>query len=138
MKKKRIILLCVIGIILIGAVLIWSPWEKAPLADLKADEIISIEVYAIPPNESIVVEDRAMIEEITRTLKEIVVYQRVIDFGISGGQGVRYTISFESGDIMEVTQFGLQMGIDGQRYKGEYEPSENLNRLANEILKTGF
>ena len=131
-------MLCAAVIILTGAVLIWSPWEKAPFADLKANEIISIEVYAIPPNESIVVEDRAVIEEITSALNEVIVYQRIIDLGISGGQGVRYTISFESGDTMEVTQFGQQMGIDGQRYKGEYEPSENLNRLANEILKTGF
>ena len=125
--KKRIISLCAIGIILISAVLIWSPWEKAPLADLKADEIISIEVYATPPNESIIVEDRAMIEEITSALNEVVVYKRVIDLGMSGGQGVRYTISFEFGDTMEVPQFGQQMGIDEQRYKGEYlNPARTL------------
>ena len=138
MQKKRIILLCTTVVILIGVVLFWSPWEKAPLADLRAEEIVSIEVYAIPPNESKLVDDRTLIEEITISLKDVVTYQRSSGASNMGGQLVRYTVHFESGAMIEIGAYNPFVSIDGQYYKTKYEPCERLNSLGNRILETRF
>ena len=49
------------------------------------------------------------------------------------GQAVIFRITYADGTSVTVEPMGNLMQIDGVRYKAKYEPSEELNRFANQI-----
>jgi len=113
--------------------------SQMPFSELSPDDISSIIVYAIPPDETVTVDDMAQIETIVEILKTVVIYQKSDEWKKpSGGQGVTFTINKANGNVLIVRPYGQQLIIDGQGYRTEYQPSENLNRIANTVLNTPF
>ena len=110
-----------------------------PFSELSSDDISSISVYAIPPDETVTVDDMAQIETIVEILRTVVIYQESDEWKEpSGGQGVFFTITKTTGEVLVVRPYGQQLIIDEQGYRAEYQPSENLNRIASTVLDTPF
>lgn len=114
-----------------------NPSQK-PFNELSAEDISSISVFAIPPNETVLVDDMEQIEQIIEILKTVVVYQKSDEWRESDGQMVTFTINKTTGEQLEVSAYNPHLIIDGQGYITEYQPCENLNRIANTILGTRF
>ena len=112
--------------------------SQKPFSDLAANDISSISVFAIPPNETVLVDDIEQIEQIIDILNTVIIYQKSDGWKDTGGQMVTFTISKATGEVMEVSAYNPHLIIDGQGYKTEYQPCENLNRIANTILGTRF
>ena len=112
--------------------------SQKPFIDLNANDILSIYVHAIPPDETILLEDMETIEQIVDILRTVVVYQMSNGWRDRAGQSVTFTINKNTGDVVEVRPTGSFLIIDGQGYETEYQPSENLNRIANTLLDTPF
>jgi len=112
--------------------------SQMPFRELSADEISSISVYAVPPDETVTVDDIEQIETIVEILRTVVIYQKSDEWKGRTGQGVIFTITKTTGDVLVVRPYGQYLIIDGQGYRTEYQPSENLNRIANTVLGTSF
>jgi len=138
MSKKKIALFSTIAIVLlVGVCAFLSPWAKKPFANLNSEEIVSIAVCATPPNETKLIEDKDTIREIIDVLKTVEIYQKG-DYSDYSGQLVRFSLTMESGEIIEVGAYNPFIIIDGQAYKTKYKPCEKLNSLGNKLLRTGF
>jgi len=111
---------------------------QKPFSDLNADDILSVSVFAIPPNETVLVDDMEQIETIVEILNTVVIYQESGEWRDSAGQMVTFTIKKSTGGVIEVSAYNPHLIIDGQGYKTEYQPCENLNRIANTVLGTRF
>ena len=145
-KQKKAILigaaLLIIVIIAIAAIF-WRnnsilSISQNPFNDLNAADILSISVFAVPPNEIVLVDDMEQIEEIVCILKTVIVYQKSNEWKDSNGQMVTFTINKATGEVVEVSAYNPHLIINGQGYKTKYQPCENLNRIANTILNTRF
>ena len=149
-KHKKTIVICsvMLAIVILAIVLIKlgnnadfndnQEVSQKPFNDLSAEDILSITVFAIPPNETVLVDDMVEIEIIVEILRTVIIYQKSDEWKNTGGQGVTFTISKTTDEVVEVRPYGSYLIIDGQGYRTEYQPSENLNRIANTILDTPF
>lgn len=131
MKKKVVVL----SIIILTAILlmIFKPWGSKPFKELSIREIISVSVELTPGAKTIILNE-SQINELVESLQTVVIYNSIFkEFLV--GQHVCYIITKTDGTVLEVLPMGdlLQIGLDGTRYKTKYEPSEELNALANQI-----
>ena len=113
-------------------------FSQKPFNDLRVEDISSINVFAIPPNETVFIEDIGQIETIVEILRTVVIYQSSNEWKDSAGQMVTFTLNKATDEIIEVSAYNPHLIIDGQGYRTEYQPCENLNRIANTLLDTQF
>ena len=140
-KHKKSIITSLVLLIIVTVVIFWvnnRSNPQQPFSDLSVSDIYSISVYAIPPDKAIMVNDVEQTEAIVQILRTVVVYEKSNAWKKSSGQGVYFTVNKTSGEVVVVRPYGLHLIIDGQGYKTEYQPSENLNRIANTLLDTPF
>lgn len=105
-----------------------------PFKDLNTSEIAFINLYCIPPDVSIVIDDRKAIEEISAILQTIVEFEKDDTGREYDGQLVQFTLTMLSGEIIQVGVSNPFIIIDGQHYRTKYEPCEELNRIGNLLL----
>ena len=113
-------------------------FSQRPFNDLRTEDISSISVFAIPPNETVVIDDMEQIEIIVEILRTVVIYQSSDEWKDSAGQMVTFTLNKATDEVVEVSAYNPHLIIDGQGYRTEYQPCENLNRIANTLLDTQF
>ncbi len=143
-KHKRVIIICsVILIIVILSIAVYiignnSGFTQKPFNDLLSEDISSITVHAIPPDETVLIDNMEQVKEIVEILKTIVIYEKDDGWKNSAGQMVTFSIYKTNGEVVEVRAYNPHIIIDNQGYKTEYQLCENLNRIANTLLGTRF
>ena len=70
----------------------------------------------------------------TEHKKDIVIYNQDDSYTEYAGQAVVFSVTLLDGSQMEVTAYNPFVIIDGVGYKCKYEPCEELNDFANELL----
>ena len=105
MKKSKIL-----SIVLIFALAIWVLtyflYSDRPFETIDVKEIEEIKVYAIPPNEEVVL-DETEVERLIPLLQNL----KISNIG------------------------NVRIMIDGRNYRAEYESAEAINSFANKVLE---
>ena len=128
-------------IILVLVVLLFfyiSPYVKRPLKDIHLSEIESIVVAMPPRGGTVLVEDEDQLKILISALNQVEVFNRTIPPFMSLGQPVEFIINFNEARTLKVIEYGSYMKIGNNGYNAMRSPSQQLSRLANELLGTGF
>jgi len=134
--KRRYLALVLLLIAAAAAFALTRPKENRPFADLSAGEIERASVRLLPPDATFEL-TTAEIDELARTLRRVVIYERDEPAGTSNGQGVIYTLTLRDGTERTVVAYNPFLMVDGVWYRTKYAPCEALNALGNRIGKTG-
>ncbi len=133
MKKRKLIILAIILVIVAALFMIYKPWGEKPFKDLSVDEIQSVSVKLVPPDETFSL-SADEIEELANILNTAIIYNKDNSNNMYAGQAVIFEITKNDGTILEVNAYNPFLIIDGISYKTKYEPCEELNSLGNRIL----
>lgn len=133
--RKKTILLATLLIVLALVFIITMVLGARPFKKLSADEVASISVFAIPPEVTVLVEDRSQIQEIVRIINKVKTYEKSEEWREYSGQYVSFTLTMESGEQLEIAAYNPFIVINGQGYKTKYEPCQELNAIANKIIQ---
>jgi hypothetical protein len=131
MNRKRWGLL-ITGILLAAALLLYlKPWGSKPFADPTPEQIVSAEVFMIPPDQTIPLHDRDEIAELCEILKEITIYEADESGRDYAGQLVQAAIVLTGGTTHTIGAYGSFLFLNDTCYRTKYEPSEKLNSFGN-------
>ena len=131
-RKKRLLLLAFFVLAAAAALLHFRP--QTPLSHLQPDQIDTMFVYAMPPEEKVVLtgEQSAQAVELLQDLKISRKGYRLLG---AGGQTVKFTLVCKDGTGLEVVNFGnAVIYMNGQSYKAEYTSAHALSTFANQII----
>lgn len=131
-RKKRLLLLAFFVLAAVAALLHFRP--QTPLSHLRPDQIDTMFVYVMPPEEKVVLtgERSAQAVELLQDLKISRKGYRLLG---AGGQTVKFTLVCKDGTGLEVVNFGnAVIYINGQSYKAEYTSAHALSTFANQII----
>lgn len=131
-RKKRLLLLAFFVLAAAAALLHFRP--QTPLAHLQPDQIDTMFVYVMPPEEKVVLtgEQSAQAVELLQDLKISRKGYRLLG---AGGQTVKFTLVCKDGTGLEVVNFGnAVIYMNGQSYKAEYTSAHALSTFANQII----
>ena len=131
--KKKVWITVIILAVAAAVIAFLFTMGKRPFQDLEADEILSAKVTLAPPDKTLEIDD---IDELVGYLKDVVIYEVDNSYTEYGGQGVTFTLYFADGRQTEITAFAPFLIIDGTGYRTEYEPCNELNSYANELLNS--
>jgi hypothetical protein len=133
MNKKIII---VVSILVLGilTVILFSTFERKPFAKLSTSEIVSAELFIVPPDATITLTDKEDIVKLTDILNEIIIYREDNSGREYGGQLVQVTIELKNGETHTIGAYGSFLFLNGKCYRTKYEPSQRLNAFGNRIL----
>ena len=134
MSKKMIIVICIL-VLGILAVMLFGTFGRKPFAKLSASEIVSAELFIIPPDVTITITDKGDIVKLANILKEITIYREDNSGRDYDGQLVEVTIELKTGETHIIGAYGSFLFLNGKCYRTKYEPSEKLNAFGNRILK---
>lgn len=133
MSRKLIIVICILILgILTG--MLFSTLGRKPFAELSANEIVSVELFIIPPDEKVILTDKEDINELTNILKEVTIYREDDSGREYEGQLVQVTIELKNGETHTIGAYGSFLFLNGKCYRTKYEPSQKLNAFGNGIL----
>ena len=133
MKNKLIIATCVLVLGLLTFVLL-NAFGTKPFAKLFANEVVSAELFVVPPETTISLTDKEDIAELTDILNEIVIYREDNSGREYAGQLVQVTIILKNGETHTIGAYGSFLFLNGKCYRTKYEPSQKLNAFGNIIL----
>ena len=136
-SKKKILMILMLLVLIIVIILLLSSkgiLGKKPFKNLESSDILSISVFAIPPNKTVLINDNEHIKEITAILNTVVIYQRDDSGRDNFGQLVQYTLKMKDGSSLEVGAYNPFVFVNGKSYKTKYQPCENLNSLGNKLI----
>ena len=132
MKKKTwIILFISLVIILAIGIICYKSIGHRPYKSLEAVDIVSASVELLPPDEMVQIIE---IKELVEYLKEVVIYEQDDSWMEYAGQATVFTLTMADGTVEEVTAYNPFVIINGVGYRTKYEPCEQLNNLANQLL----
>ena len=135
-KKLPITIVFILTLVIVG--LTYFLYSDRPFKTITVKEIEEIKVYAIPPNEEVVL-GKTEVEKIIPLLQNLKISKPGYKVFASGGQTVTVTIKKTDGSIIEISNFGnVQIIIDGRSFRADYESAEAINNFANKVLETGF
>ncbi len=132
-KKKYIITACVLVLVILTFVLL-NTFGTKPFAKLSANEVVSAELFVVPPETTISLTDKDDIAELTDILNKIIIYQEDNSGREYDGQLVQVTIILENGERHIIGAYGSFLFLNGKCYRTKYEPSQKLNAFGNRIL----
>lgn len=138
MRKTRMLLAGTIGAVIIAVAVVWmlvSLVGEKPLHSLQADQVRSMEVTVLPPNRTKIIEDPDKIKLVVKALQNVKVYGKSGKWREQNGQFVQFSLELESGETIRIGAFNPFLVLDGQGFKTKYGPCEELNRLANQLVK---
>ncbi|NLO82914.1 MAG: hypothetical protein GX094_07650 [Clostridiales bacterium] len=133
MSKKMIIVICIL-VLGILAVMLFGTFGRKPFAKLSASEIVSAELFIIPPDVTITITDKGDIVKLANILKEITIYREDNSGRDYDGQLVEVTIELKTGETHIIGAYGSFLFLNGKCYRTKYEPSQKLNAFGNGIL----
>ena len=137
MKRKILVNAAIVLAVALLVFIGFSVIGRQPFKNMKSDEIQSVSIRLLPPNETMEL-SREEIEELVILLQQVKIYNPNWLHLTSGGQSNIMTITYQDGSVKEANQFGSTLIINGQGYRAEYEPNEALNQFANKLFNTGF
>lgn len=133
---KKIIRITIGAIVILGVILVIglniNNSERKPLKNLDANEVVSIEAAALPPNEIKYINQSEDIIKIIDKLKKVVVSERVKQNEYAG-QVIMYTLIMKGGSKREVMISNPIVRIDGVFYKVKYDSTDDLANLYNKL-----
>ncbi|MFA9380518.1 MAG: hypothetical protein ACERKO_05605 [Acetanaerobacterium sp.] len=109
-------------------------FEKRPFAGMEAEDVVSAEMFVIPPEVTMPLEDATVITELVDTLKSLKVYGRNNSGRDYVGQLVRFTLTLRDGTVMSIGEYNPFIYINDICYKAEYGACQRLNALGNRLL----
>ena len=127
-SKKVWLIIVVVALALIVSVLFVAFRGRKPLKNI---ELVNATVQLMPPDKTIQIND---LDELEDLLEDIVIYNQDDSYTEYAGQAVVFSVTLLDGSQMEVTAYNPFVIIDGVGYKCKYEPCEELNDFANELL----
>ena len=133
MSKKMIIVICIL-VLGILAVMLFGTFGRKPFAKLSASEIVSAELFIIPPDVTITITDKGDIVKLANIFKEITFYREDNSGRDYDGQLVEVTIELKTGETHIIGAYGSFLFLNGKCYRTKYEPSQKLNAFGNGIL----
>ena len=131
-RKKRLLILAFVVLAAVAALLHFRP--QTPLSHLQPDQIDTMFVYVMPPEEKVVLtgEQSAQAVELLQNLQISRKGYRLLG---TGGQTVKFTLVCKDGTGLEVVNFGnAVIYINGQSYKAEYTSAHALSTFANQVI----
>jgi hypothetical protein len=133
MKKKSIVaaFVLVLGTL---AIVLPGTFGRKPFGKLSADEVMSVELFIIPPEKTINITDKKDISELMNILNEIVIYQEDNSGHEYAGQLVQVTITLKNGKTHVIGAYNPFLFLNNKCYRTKYEPCERLNAYGNRIL----
>lgn len=133
-KSNKSIIIGIAGLIIVAAiaVIVFNSIGKKPFKNLTVNDIYSANVRLTPPDETVEIAD---IQKLVDTLREVVIYERDDSYMDYAGQSVVYTLKMKDSSEMVIGEYNPFIIINGLGYKTKYEPCEELNRMANELLQ---
>lgn len=132
-KRKKIIVVLILIIIAIVAVLHFR--SQTPLADLEADQIDTLLIYALPPEESVML-TKEQTAQAAALLQQMQVSRKGYWMPASGGQTIKFTLIMQDGTSFEVVNFGnAVIYLNGQPYKADYHSAKPLSDFANNLIQ---
>lgn len=105
-----------------------------PYQDLATTDISSATVLLQPPDKTLQVEE---LDRLIALLRDVVIYEEDNSYTEYAGQAVTIQLTMSDGTQTSITEYNPFLIIDGIGYRTEYEPCEELNRYANELLDSG-
>ena len=105
-----------------------------PYQDLATTDISSATVLLQPPDKTLQVEEP---DRLIALLRDVVIYEEDNSYTEYAGQAVTIQLTMSDGTQTSITEYNPFLIIDGIGYRTEYEPCEELNRYANELLDSG-
>lgn len=143
-RKKILLLVVIIGVVSVLSIIGYSllstdsdvmGTDEIPFKNLSTDDVASISVLAQPQNTTKIIDNKSQIQEIVKALNAVEKYEERTDTDTLYGQYVQFTLTMKTGNIIEIGCMNPYIKIDGTEYKTKYEPCEELNRLANKLIK---
>lgn len=136
MKNKRNLILILIGaVVLILAVVLFVifGWGKKPLKDLKAQDVVSIQIQTAPPYEETVINNEGEIKQFVDEMQKIVVYEeRTVDN--KAAKQVVFTLTMKDGTTKRISAYEPYVKIDNVAYRAKGNPCEALSKLGKDFL----
>ena len=137
-KGKKLLIIAVVILAIASAILGWLLYSSRPLETISVNEIEEIKVYAIPPDEEVILSG-VEIDRVVPLLQNMKISKPGYKVFALGGQTVRITVQKTDGSIIEISNVGnVQIIIDGRSYRADYESAEAINNFVNKVLETGF
>ena len=138
MKKRTLSIIVILAIAIATFTFLYGTGYlgKRPFKDLGTDSLKSAAIFVIPPEKTVIIQDKVTLEDLAEILGRVKIYQRDESGREYNGQLVQFTITLATGDIHKIGAFGSFIFIDDICYKTKYEPSEELNVLGNRIIKS--
>lgn len=127
-RGRAWIVVTIVALVMIASVMLILFRGRKPLKNI---ELVSATVQLMPPDKTIQVKD---LDELEDLLEDIVIYNQDNSYTEYAGRAVVFSITMLDGSQMEVTAYNPFVIIDGVGYKCKYEPCEELNDFANELL----
>ena len=138
MNKSKKLPIIIVLLALALAALIYCSYSDKPLETISINEIKEIKVYAIPPEEEVILSE-AEAKSVIPLLQDLKVSKPGYKAFALGGQTVRITVEKTDGSTIEISNVGnVQIIVDGKSYRADYESAEAINNFANKVLKNGF
>ena len=140
-KGKKLLIIAVVILAIASAILGWLLYSSRPFETIGVNEIEEIKVYAIPPDEEVVLSE-AEIDRVVPLLQNLKIskpgYMLFPPMGW-GGQTVRFTVQKTDGSTIVISNFGnVLITIDSINYQADYESAHAISIFANKVLETGF
>ena len=133
MKKRFSIVLLLVVIILTAVFLIKPRLGSKPFQDLSVSEISKVSVELLPPDVTLDL-NAGQIEKLVQILHQVVIYKKDNSYSEYSGQAVIFTITRIDGSLLTINAYNPFLIIDRIGYQTKYEPCEDLNQLANQML----
>lgn len=133
MKKEIVIIACVL-VLGILTIMLFGTFGRKPFAKLSASEVVSAELFIIPPDATIKLINNEDIVKLTDILNEITIYREDNSGREYAGQLVQATITLRNGETHTIGAYGSFLFLNDKCYRTKYEPSEKLNAFGNAIL----
>lgn len=131
-RKKRLLILAFIVLAAVVALLHFRP--QTPLSHLQPDQIDTMFVYAMPPEEKVVLSEEQSAQAV-ELLQNLQISRKGYRLLGAGGQTVKFTLVCKDGTGLEVVNFGnAVICIGGQSYKADYHSAHALSTFANQII----
>lgn len=134
MLKKKLIITSSIIVLIICTIVLINPFKAKPFAKIKAEDIASVELFLIPPDQTIPVTDHEAITSLNEILKEIEIYQEDNSGRDYNGQLVQFTIVLKNGETHRIGAYNPFLFLNDKCYRTKYGPCQKLNALGNQLL----
>lgn len=137
MKKRALIIISfVLALAAFASLYSFGYLGKKPFKHLNTDSIRNADVFVIPPQKTVAINDKETLAELAEILSRVTIYRQDDSGRDYVGQLVQYTITLATGDTHEIGAYGRFIYIDNVCYITKYKPSEELNALGNKIIKS--